>query len=778
MLYRLPPARPTIGAVVSNSLEVENTSTTGRAKHRNPDSDRLKPTQNGQFPGKTVARENCKRGRGADGQPALLAAAIWYAERGYPVFPLHSVDGQGRCSCGGRPGCKPGKHPRTKRGHLAATTDPDQLRRWWERWPDANIGIPTGERSGRLVLDVDTYNYGAGSLEALEAEHGELPDTLTCKTGRGGLQHSFRYPTGCGIRNSTGERNALGRGLDIRGEGGYVVVPPSRTEGPYEWLDRLPLAEPPEWLLEALRKPTSASGDGLAGEKPTVSADLDGAPIPEGTRNEALASLAGRLHDGSRSLEQLAADLQRINNARCVARDGRTPDPLPGDEVWQIARSIHALAPCKPAPEPDPETLAVVRALYASILRRLEWKGIGGGTDRAVYVALLLTAHRYGQRVKTGVKVYVAVRTLAELAGTSKQTVIKALKRLASRELVYRASKGTGVNAGALVLRAPQALTTQPRRGEDKDSGQGLRDVMRELLRLRWGAGRIGKQRAALLELLALAGGELSLSELAERSSRRRDNVKRSLKLLEARCLVDCFGATVRLVADFRSALGNELLATGILATEEYQKARHEDDRRKYVSRWEEWDKERRLRRRAAGSVSELERLEPVEKPVEKPVEDATGTIPSWTPGTLMDGAKPPEPNGIPHARPDTPCKPEQDGTGSIEDLKPILSSVSEVFSVARDRFNLPEPAPPEPPPFLDKSSPAAFLLSELRGVSGVRFAEMWRRWKALGGERETLEAAIEAGPYSVVKEHMDFNQPYVYHAARAASTRRKRVAA
>src|SRR5829696_1762425 len=102
--------------------------------------------------------------------------------------------------------------------------------------------------------------------------------------------------------------------------------------------------------------------------------------------------------------------------------------------------------------------------------------GRSGPTDRAVYVALLITARRYGQPSRGGIKVYISVRDLALAAGTSKPTVMKALDRLRAQGLVYRASGGRGVKAGALVLRTPQGLTTLPVVRESTDSGQPLRD--------------------------------------------------------------------------------------------------------------------------------------------------------------------------------------------------------------------------------------------------------------------------------------------------------------
>ena len=168
----------------------------------------------------------------------LLKAALSYARRGVPVFP-----------------CEPGgKRPLTYSGFWDATTEMRRIEAWWSRWPLANVGVPTGGRSGLLVLDVDPRGGGLESLASLEKD-APLPGTARARTGGGGIHVFFRYPAGQKVGNSAG---ALGPGLDVRGEGGYVVVPPSRTQGPYEWIDRSPLAEA-AWLLEHLSEEDEAT---------------------------------------------------------------------------------------------------------------------------------------------------------------------------------------------------------------------------------------------------------------------------------------------------------------------------------------------------------------------------------------------------------------------------------------------------------------------------------------------------------------------------------------
>jgi hypothetical protein len=154
--------------------------------------------------------------------------------------------------------CEPGgKVPLTYSGFWDATTDARRIKAWWGRWPHANVGVPTGERSGLLVLDVDPRDRGPESLTALERTNGPLPETAKARTGGGGVHVFFRCPAGKAVRNSAGR---LGPGLDVRGEGGYVVVPPSRTQSAYEWLDR-PTPAAPTWLLECLRGKPSPSGE-------------------------------------------------------------------------------------------------------------------------------------------------------------------------------------------------------------------------------------------------------------------------------------------------------------------------------------------------------------------------------------------------------------------------------------------------------------------------------------------------------------------------------------
>lgn len=187
----------------------------------------------------------------------MVRAALDFAKRKWAVLPLYGIR-DGVCTCG-RPGCgKPGKHPCIKSGtgHSKATTDPDQICSWWDRWPDANVGIATGAVSGLLVLDVDTHRGGDESLKVLL--NGHPTNTPTAQTGGGGRHLYFAYP-GRKTRNAVGFRP----GLDIRGDAGIVVAPPSlhHSGRRYTWTsdpDLVALASAPLWLMESLTQTVPA----------------------------------------------------------------------------------------------------------------------------------------------------------------------------------------------------------------------------------------------------------------------------------------------------------------------------------------------------------------------------------------------------------------------------------------------------------------------------------------------------------------------------------------
>jgi hypothetical protein len=200
----------------------------------------------------------------------MLRAALTLAARGFAVFPCRPRD----------------KRPAVAHGCKAATRDVVDIQQWWHAMPDANIGIATGAVSNLFVLDIDGAEP---ALARLEAEHGELPQTVEAITARGRHLY-FRHPGG-EICNTAGK---LADGIDSRGDGGYVLAPPSiHPDGRrYCWsVDSAgAIADPPRWLLDVLMRPTDAPA-----APPTEWREAFGQPAYEGRRNVTVAKLAGHL---------------------------------------------------------------------------------------------------------------------------------------------------------------------------------------------------------------------------------------------------------------------------------------------------------------------------------------------------------------------------------------------------------------------------------------------------------------------------------------------------
>lgn len=120
-----------------------------------------------------------------DTKQTLLDAALGYTRMGWQVFPCHPT---------GHQPLDGSKDKHGRGGFYLATTDEKQIRTWWARWPEAAIGLRTGELSGVFAVDIDPRNGGSFSIEHIEAEHGELPETVESQTGGGGRHLFFRWP--------------------------------------------------------------------------------------------------------------------------------------------------------------------------------------------------------------------------------------------------------------------------------------------------------------------------------------------------------------------------------------------------------------------------------------------------------------------------------------------------------------------------------------------------------------------------------------------------------
>lgn len=248
----------------------------------------------------------------------LKAAALDLLARGWSVIPIE---------------------PRGKRPIVAwaeyqsrpATSA--QVEQWFGAARRPNLGVVTGEVSNLVVIDVDVRHGGSHSLALLELEHGNLPDTVEAKTGGGGRHLYFSHPGGV-VHNRVG----LAPGIDVRGDGGCVVAPPSlHPSGQrYEWLPEhspgeTELESLPGWLLRFVRPSAARPGYPLSRWRKLV---REG--VAEGSRNDTLASLTGHLLWQGVDPQVVRELLLAWNRVRCRP-------PLPDEEVAQVVESIARL---------------------------------------------------------------------------------------------------------------------------------------------------------------------------------------------------------------------------------------------------------------------------------------------------------------------------------------------------------------------------------------------------------------------------------------------------
>lgn len=369
-------------------------------------------------------------------------AALAYLRRGWSVIPI-------------APGTKKSLIPWQDYQHRRPTED--EVRGWWSRWPDAQVAIVTGKVSGLVVLDQD----GLDAEESLRDKH--LPPTPTAWTGKDQGVHRYFLHPGFECRNFARRLP----GLDFRGDGGYVLAPPSLHPSGrrYRWADTLspdevPLASCPGWLLDLLRP-----------APPAQSPELEGEPIPEGQRNATLASLAGTMRRRGMTAQEIEAALLAINR-RCVP-------PLPEREVKAIARSVARYAP----PEADP--LAMQKDYGHALVLSTTFKGrFRWAAHRGSW-----TEYRIGvwRPVPEEYVCRVAADTLrehyaAELANTREEQEIKRLTQAIRETCVY--ARITGALA---FLKGWDCILTMP---DEWDRDAWLLNVANGTLDLRTGSLR------------------------------------------------------------------------------------------------------------------------------------------------------------------------------------------------------------------------------------------------------------------------------------------------
>lgn len=241
----------------------------------------------------------------------MLRTAVALALKGMAVFPCRPQD----------------KRPATANGLKDATTDLDIIRQWWRQEPQFNLAIATGAVSGIFVLDVDNLDAEV-ELRRLEAEHTGLPSTVEVITSRG--RHVYFRTPEVTIRNSASK---IAPGIDVRGEGGYVLAPPSihPSGRRYEWsVDCSALADAPAWLVAKVSQPANGATPPLPPERWR---ELVVTGAVEGTRDCTVAKLAGHLL--RRRIDPFVALelLQSWNATKCLP-------PLPASDIERIVASV------------------------------------------------------------------------------------------------------------------------------------------------------------------------------------------------------------------------------------------------------------------------------------------------------------------------------------------------------------------------------------------------------------------------------------------------------
>lgn len=274
-------------------------------------------------------------------------ALNYAAEFGWAVFPCHSVASDGFCTCG-NVNCKSeGKHPATPNGSKDATHLADQIEAWFEQGThEWNIGVATGDISGLVVVDVD-QGKGADINDLLVPGVDQMIfNTPKVKTGAG-LHFYYKLPPGVTVKNSA---SRLGKFIDVRGDGGYVIAPPSKhiSGRNYELLnpDNDQILEFPKAWLDKLAQPlpsTSASGSNGNSANPfIVPASQPGIILPDsidqGKRNVELTKIAGALRSKGLSEGAIYAALAVENQRICKP-------PLDDKELHLIAHSVARYAP-------------------------------------------------------------------------------------------------------------------------------------------------------------------------------------------------------------------------------------------------------------------------------------------------------------------------------------------------------------------------------------------------------------------------------------------------
>lgn len=290
----------------------------------------------------------CQHRTAPDAACQMLRPALNYAKRGWPVFP-----------------CRPNKQPATEHGFKDASADRQTIVNWWTANPAALIGVPTGATSGIIAVDLDVDAIkgldGITAFANAEKSAGEPTQTRKHSTPRGGIHLIFAYP-GEIVKNSA---SLIAPGVDTRGDGGYIIMPPSKTDaGEYRIENDAAPASVPDWL-RGLARNHGIMGKSIGPKIPTPPRTL-----PPGCPSSVAALIAAGAPTGQRNDRALAVAVQLRDEGHdrapvehhVLAFAANCTPPLPEREALAVVASAFTRPPREPARDPNPATFYGKRA--------------------------------------------------------------------------------------------------------------------------------------------------------------------------------------------------------------------------------------------------------------------------------------------------------------------------------------------------------------------------------------------------------------------------------
>lgn len=377
--------------------------------------------------------------------------AIKYAERGWYIFPLMF---------------KSKKPFHGSKGLHEASNNPKLAEKIWGKLAKANIGLRTGAESGIVVLDIDRQS----AYQFLESRGFEIPETLTARTYKG-KQYYFKHPgfpmaNGANMGAEDKRDKDKATGIDFRGDGGYVVAPPSLHpdgentstgfSGAYEFEDPdAEIADCPKWLIDFHEEDKNHRAE------VRESVVEGGGDIPEGARDQTLTSIAGNLRRSGHEYAHIRRYLMMVNAENCKP-------PLPQEDIDKIANSV-----CKY----DPATLLVSEAEQAiEMMKEVqaeqgEAKQTTEGTKRGLELQLTRRTHGAGRRAQFVATIFFKGRTAVLDGITGNQLItFSTIRGLAVEEGLFLPNSKQVVNQWSVIVQKALEDATVETREADEDA--------------------------------------------------------------------------------------------------------------------------------------------------------------------------------------------------------------------------------------------------------------------------------------------------------------------